>query len=353
MTLVITLVIFILIFGLIVFVHELGHFLVAKKSGILVEEFGFGFPPKLYSRKIGETKYVINAVPLGGYVKMLGEERTSADPRSFSQQPAWVRVLISLAGVTMNLLLAWVVLSVVLWLPNSVKGSDTIFISEVMQNSAAAKAGLTAGDVISQIDDVKMSNAETLHNFTTSHKNQSVTVKIKRNGFEQTKTVTLANSDTPLGVSAGSFSLADVVHERWWQVPWQAITVIWSTIVANFQFLGSLVGGIFGLKTTVAVSADQLSGPVGIFGMVAQFAAMGWVYVLLITAQLSLAVAIFNILPIPALDGGRILFILLNKIFGKKIVSEQIENIVHLTGFALLMLLFVFVTYRDILKLIK
>ncbi len=348
---VLTLIIFVIIFGLIVFVHELGHFLMAKRAGIYVEEFAFGFPPRVFSWKRGQTRYAINLLPLGGYVKMKGEDVENKDPDSFAKKSTGQRALVTIAGVMMNLLLAWVLLTFLLILPSSLKGGNAIFLTQVQPNSPADQVGLKTGDIVLKGNDTQLHSSSDLQHFTAAHKGQTVTIQFRRNGKEQAKEVTLGQEDAPLGVVVSSFSLGQVANPPLWQAPFVALRQIGNVIWANLTFIGSLVGGLLGLVPNVPT--DQVSGPVGIYGLVAQFVALGWVYVIMVTAQLSLAVAIFNILPIPALDGGRLLFIVLDKIFGRRLLSHQIEAVIHTIGFILLMGLFLIVTWHDIVKLMR
>jgi len=348
---VLTIIVFILVFGLIVFVHELGHFLMAKQYGVEVEEFAFGLPPRLIGRKKGNTLYAINLIPLGGYVRLRGENEDDVSPGSFSQKSAKSRAIILAAGVLMNLILAWLILSFLLVIPPQWKASDAVLVAQVQSGSSAEQAHVHTGDVLLKMDDLVVTSPSVLHEFTISHQGQEVTMTYRQNGIEHQKKLTLAQGDAPLGVGVVSFSLAAVPNPVWWKAPWVALSELWNILSANVVFLGGLIAGLLGSAKNV--STESVSGPVGIYGLLAQFTALGWVYVLAAVAQLSLAIAVFNILPIPALDGGRILFVFINKIFGKKIISSQIEAISHTIGFGLLMLLFVIVTFRDIVRLIR
>ncbi len=344
---IITILVFILIFGLIVFVHELGHFLVAKRTGVVVEEFAFGFPPKIFAWKRGETRYAINLLPLGGYVKLKGEDGGDKEAGSFVNKKARVRASILLAGIVMNLILSWVILTVIIILPKSVRGDGAVFVSAVLENTPAAEAGIKTGDAITKIDNLNISDGATLHSATQDKKDSSIKLNIRRNGNTIEKNIKLSDGDAPLGVATSTFSLSDISVSAY-NAPVVAIQEIGRVIWGYIQFFG----GIFGIGST-EVSADSVSGPVGIYGVVAQFVALGWVYVLFVTAQLSLAIAIFNLIPFPALDGGRVLFVFLKKIFKGKYITLQFEQIAHTVGFFILMGMFAIVTYRDILKLIK
>lgn len=348
---VVSILVFILVFAVIVFVHELGHFLVAKWSGIKVEEFAFGFPPKLISWHRSGTKYAINLIPIGGYVKLKGEESASPEKDSLTQKNGWQQSATMIAGVVMNLILAWLILTFLIAIPNSWKSAEGVFVAGAIPGSAAESIGLKVGDVVSSIDGQKLSTSKELRDYTTSHTGQSVTLTVKHNGISEQKKVILGVGDAPLGASTNTFSLVSAEGEKWWQAPWLAIKEIGVVIALNAIFIYNLVLGLFGQGTGGV--ADQVSGPIGIYGVVAQLIAFGWIYVLYALAQLSLAVAIFNILPLPALDGGRIFFIWLNKLLGKRKIKFEVEGIIHAIGFSALILLFLFVTYRDIMKLIN
>lgn len=342
-----TIVIFILVFGLIVFVHEFGHFLVAKKTGVAVDEFAFGFPPKIFSWKRGETVYAVNLLPLGGYVKLRGEDGGEKGPRSFMGKKARTKSAILLAGIVMNFLLAWVLLTVIIILPQQYRGNGAVFVSGVLSGTSAEKAGVKVGDAIVQINETLITDGSELKKITESNQSKTVSLKIRRNGTEHTKDVILGTGDAPLGIATSTFSLADIKIS-----PWRAPIEAGAEIGRVFWGYCLFIGGIFGIGSTI-VTADQISGPVGIYSVVAQFVALGWVYILFVTAQLSLAIAFFNLLPLPALDGGRFFFVVLKKILRGKYISLKVEQITHTVGFLVLMGLFVVIAYRDILKLIK
>lgn len=346
-----TLLVVVVVFGLIVFVHELGHFLVAKRTGVGVEEFAFGFPPRLAARKIGQTTYAINLIPLGGYVKLIGEDAKSNDEAAFNQASAFARGLIVIAGVVANVILTWILLTVLLLVPASVKQVDAVLVASVIKDSAADTIGITAGDMIRSVDSTVVKTTTELHDVTRAHADQPVSIVIRRNGIDQPKQVSLGHGETPLGVSVTSASLSDVPNPPVWKAPLVAVQIIGRVAVANFGFIWALLISPF--HGGGAAVVEQVSGPIGIYGILAQFTALGWPYVLFGAAELSLAVALFNILPIPALDGGRFLFIVLERMFKRRAVSEKIEGIIHSAGFAILIGLFVLVTWHDIVKLLR
>lgn len=357
-----TLLAFVFVFGILVLAHETGHFLVAKLSGVKVEEFSIGFPPRIASFRRGETKYTIGAIPMGGYVAMLGENEKSKDKRAYNNQSVGKRFMIGVAGVAVNFLLAWLILTAgfaygmtPLATPSSEVGGGTIvkpqiFIAEVRKDSPAQKAGIQAGDLIisgSNNESVVFNSAADLKSFTLGNQGKTVKLSLKRENEFIQKDVTISdNVDAPLGVSLVEQS---VVKVAWYRAPIAALTETANITRLTFDFLGSFVRKLF----SQGQISDAVGGPIAIYTMSGQAARAGLLILLQFVALLSINLGLINILPFPALDGGRALFIVLEKIFRKRIVREEIENIIHMVGFALLILLAVAVTYKDIVRLIK
>lgn len=357
----ITLIVFILILGLLIFVHELGHFLAAKRSGIKVEEFAFGFPPRLFAIKRGETEYAINWLPFGGYVRMLGEN--DDDPtaekknhRSYAYQTPWVRTKVVVAGVLMNMILAWLLITLGFWIgmpPVVTSGTDipranvttSVIIAGIMDGSAAQKMGLRLGDEIVTINDQTITSQDQVAAMTSGLKGQVVALKIVRNGVDQTVTGTLNTETPPLGVQLADDS---TVKLPFW---WAPIYAVWETLKA----IGAIFVGVIGFFKTLIGQfkvPEEAAGPVGIFSITRTVLDMGFGAVLNFMAVLSINLGVVNILPVPALDGGRLLFIILEKLNkGKKLISARIENAAHAVGFVLLIILIFAITYHDILRL--
>ena len=380
-----TILIFVIVLGVLIFVHELGHFMTARKLNIDVEEFGFGYPPRLIGLEVtkkentdtkkikkqyrwffgNKTKvqdpqnpamiYSFNLLPLGGFVKITGESGDAQDnPRSFINQAIWKRALVLSAGVIMNFILAWVLFSVVFFqgIPQALddKQQDSsvtitnVVVADVLAASPAASAGLQLGDEILAVDDQSLTKADDIIKFIQDNKTEEINFKVKRQAesldFKIKPEFIAEKNQTLIGIV-----LVDtgIVHYGFWASIWQGLKVsaimVWRILEALYQLFASLiVGG--------KVSAD-LSGPIGVAVLTGQVAKMGWLYLLQFTAILSVNLGVLNILPIPALDGGRLLFVLIEKIRGKRI-KEKTEVIIHNTGFALLMLLVVVVTLKDI-----
>lgn len=349
--------VFIFILGLLIFVHEFGHFLTAKKAGVKVEEFGFGFPPRLFGVKRGETTYSLNLIPLGGFVKIKGETgEYPDDPDSFSHKKPWKRAIILSSGVLMNFLLAIALFSIGfgIGLPQAIEGDLPhakvqdlkIQVVGVFQNTPAAAAGLQSGDVIVTVDQKKFERIEELQQYTTAKQGESLFITFERNKVEKT-----ANVAPQLIADIGKVGLGvalvktGIVSYPWYYAIWEGTKLTFlltkEIIVAIFELLKNLI---------VAQKAGiEVTGPVGIAVITAQAVKLGFVYLLHFTALLSVNLAIINFLPIPALDGGRILFLIAEKV-RRHPINRRWEAMAHNLGFALLILLVLFVTYRDIIK---
>lgn len=356
-----TLIIFIIILGLLVFVHELGHFVMAKRAGMGVDEFGFGFPPRMFGIKKGETTYSINWIPLGGFVKIQGEDGTeSNDPKNFGGKSFLARLSVLAAGVVMNVVFAWVLISIGmgLGLPTVVSEGDqlppnarlrdvSVAIIEVTKDSPADAAGLKVGDQIVRVNNEQIKNLEQVQQTTTANLGKETAYVISRGNSEIEKKISpRANppeGQGPLGVGLSSVGL---VSYPWYLAPIKGFTatinLTWATLSAFGTIIGNLVSG--------SPAGVDLTGPVGIAKLTGDVAALGFVYLLQFTAVLSINLAIINAIPFPALDGGRILFLIVEKIRRKKfsVVVEQWANTV---GFVLLLLLMLFVTVKDVSNL--
>ena len=330
----ISIVLFVLIFGLIIFLHELGHFLVAKWQGMRVKEFAFGFPPRLFSRRLGETRFSFNLIPLGGYVSILGEDEDSTAHDSFSQKSPWSRLKVVLAGVTMNILLAWVLLTVWFWIAPFAPKADAVAITAVSDGSPAEEVDLRVNDFIVSATDRNGRVTEfltdvSLSEFTAEHRGEMIEFLITRNGGELKVPVTLSSDESSpsLGVSIADLG-EQIPAVPWWQAPWYALLEMVSVTLLTLKFLGDLILGLLGLVDQ-APGVESVSGPVGIFVFLRQTLALGAPFVLRYAALISLAVAIFNLLPIPALDGGRAMFLVYEGIFKKRALSHQTEAWIH------------------------
>jgi len=356
-----TILAFIIILGLLVFVHELGHFLVAKKLGIKVEEFGFGFPPRIFGIKRGETLYSLNLIPLGGFVKIFGEDgEEKSSQRSFAAKKIWQRASVLLAGVTMNIVLAIALLSLgyMIGLPWAIDDSQAasgakVQITQVVAASPADKAGMKVGDIIlsvSTADGSQLSGADkviSVQDFIDKNKGRDLVVLLKR-GQADFQVSIVPRVSPPLNEGAMGVALARVTEISF---PWQR--AIWEGTKETFSLIWLIISSLAYLIWQFLSSgrgAGEVIGPVGIFSITGQAASMGFVYLLQLAALLSANLAIVNALPFPALDGGRVLFLLIEKIKGSP-VSQAVEKAVHTAGFAFLILLMIVITLKDITRL--
>lgn len=432
-----TAIVFILIIGLLIFVHELGHFLTARRNGIKAEEFGFGFPPRIIGfqrvegekfqekmelesvqvektdikighgeeiiretitekmRKVNElvpakkwriiwgsrdgddenekkdlaeasannfkggTIYSLNWIPLGGFVKIKGENNDVRGEDSFASKGAWVRIKVLAAGVIMNFILAWALLSFAFMIgaPEPIDSTSGNFpdskiqISEIIQDSPASQMGLTVGDEILKLQNAKLSfkSVKDVQDYIGANKGKETEFKVKR-GNEIISVKGVPRVDTPDGQGPLGISLVEtaMVSYPWHQAIWKGLVFVFDLAVAMLTGLFVLIKNILtGHKAGVDVA-----GPFGIAVMTKQFTALGLAYVLQFAALLSINLGIINAFPFPALDGGRILFVMIEKIKGSP-VSQRTEQFFHSAGFVLLILLMLYITFRDVLKFIK
>lgn len=354
-----TIIIFLLVLGVIVFVHELGHFSTAKYFGVKVDEFGLGFPPKIVGRKKGETEYTLNWIPLGGFVKIVGEDgENREDPRSFGAKPAWQRITILAAGVAMNFLLAIVIFSGIFMagFPTDVSEftSDQlpqgtvshIQVTAVTAGSAAEEAGIALMDNILEADGNELQEVADLQDFAKAHPNQNVTLTIDRQGKVSEKEISVRANDAGQGTIGISIAKVATISYPPLESIKQGFAHTINLTLAIFDYLYTTVRDLVYTGSTTA----EVSGPVGMVTMTNQVAQLGIITLLNFIALISINLGIINILPLPALDGGRIMFVLIEKIKGSP-VSQKFEAEVHSLGFMLLMLLMAIVTLQDLAKL--
>jgi regulator of sigma E protease len=353
-----TIIIFAIVLGLLVFVHELGHFVMAKRAGMDVEEFGFGFPPRMFGVRWGETVYSINWIPLGGFVRIKGEDGTdSSDPKSFGNKSFTQRLTVLVAGVSMNLIFAWLLISLALGLglptvidgdnslPASARVSDIeVTVVGVDANSPADQAGLKIGDGINAVNGVMINTVEEMQRLTSESSGQETVFAFSRgdNEFERSITPRL---DPPGGEGPIGISLSNVgrVAYPWYEALPRGLVATYNLLIGIFIAFGTIIGGLFSGQGTAGA---ELAGPVGIAVLTRDVARLGFVYLVQFTAVLSVNLATINAIPFPALDGGRVLFLLIEKIRGKK-MKVQVEQIANTVGFGLLLLLMIFVTVKD------
>ncbi len=360
---IITIVLIIIIFSILVIAHEWGHFIVARRNGVKVEEFGIGFPPKLFGRRRhkGGTLFSVNALPIGGFVRLKGEDGRSKAPDSFAAKKTWPKTKIVLAGVGMNFLIAYAILVflLIVGLPPIIPGdlhqigpfhakrvtTSPVTVLAINKDSSADKAGLKLSDQVLSINGQTITSTEQLQQATKQFAGQTVTLVIRSGTSEKTITPTLGNDEKTgyLGVAGQPLELT---YYGFFQALGAGLILMVQLVVATVM---AFVGFIVGLFTRAQVS-ENVAGPIGIvsiFGSVVQF---GWRYILAFVATISLSLAVINALPIPALDGGRLLVILVQRA-GVKITPQR-EQWIHLGGFVFLILLVIIVSISDIWRVL-
>lgn len=324
----------IILFVLLIFPHELGHFVVAKAVGVKVNEFAFGMGPALFQKQGKETLYSIRLIPIGGYCAMEGENEESENPRAFNNKPGWAKISVLVAGAGMNVLIAVVVLSIVM----GISGSATTTIAEVQKDSPAYTAGIQAGDEIIAVDDHKLKEWSDLTGYLgTSDK--TVEVTLLRDGEKVTVKV------KPEPAEDGRYIIgitAEVSHNPIAAIE-NGMKSTWNMTLVMVESLRMLVTG--------DVPASEIAGPVGIVTMVSDTTTYGWYYFASLVALMSINLAMINLLPLPALDGGRILFVIIRKVTGK-MITDDLEGRIHTIGMMLLFALMIFATWNDIVRLI-
>ncbi len=321
--------------------HEFGHFLAAKLSGMRVDEFGFGFPPRIWGKKKGETLYSVNAFPFGGFVKIYGEDEVGEKElspeekkRNFLYQPAYKKAIVLTAGVLMNFLIGWLALTAVfmIGIPQSV------VVTGVIKGSPAAAAGIKAGDEI-----LGFSNVSEFINYVSdsSAGGKSVAVKLLTNSKEETLSV------TPKGGHLGVYIVqGGIPSEGFFQSVWDAMksagNIFGMIFYSVYQMIASAFAGHYG-------TLSEVTGPVGIYNILALSTKMGAAYVLQLLALISINLAAINIIPFPALDGGRLFFLAFNGLFRGK-PNYKIEAVANTIGFALLFALMIAITVKDVIN---
>jgi regulator of sigma E protease len=347
-----TVILFIIVLLVTVLVHEWGHYITAKKSGMLVEEFGFGIPPRIYAWKRGETTYSINAIPFGGFVKIAGEngiENTTPVDRQFESKPWYKQSLVLVAGVVCNILLAVLLFTISYTVGTQViDPAGTPTVVHVTSGGAIEQSGIKIGDKIIQIS----KNGQTVESIETQNIKQfignspaPIAFTYLRNKITTTVVVTPVEQQGSfflgLGVEKVSIEKSSLV-DAFSKAIRQTIAVTTSI----FKTVGSLLTGLFNGEK----QAGQLLGPIGLAKEVRSASAIGFAYLLSFTAMISINLAVINILPFPALDGGRLIIVILERIFNKKF-SKKVVGMIHAGGFILLFGLMIVLSIGDIRRL--
>jgi len=329
----------VVIFGLLIFAHELGHFIVAKKVGIGVHEFAIGFGPRLASRQVGVTTYSIRVFPLGGFVRLMGEDPEEADEEnSFQRKPVWKRFVVIASGPFMNFMLALLLFSA-MYAYMGIPLNDSTVIGQILPGGRAEEVGLQPGDRIAAIDGTAVENWQSLVRKINANPEREITLEFERNG--RLHSVTVVPRPAPqtgvglIGISPETrrFAVfpslrAGLLHTSWF-----------------IRFLGSSIAQML----TGRVAPDVV-GPVGIIQIVGDVAQTGIINLISLAAAISINLGLINLLPIPALDGSRLMFLTVEAI-RRRPVDPRKESLIHFIGFTVLILLMILVAYRDLVRL--
>jgi regulator of sigma E protease len=368
--------VFLLILGLLLFislviVHELGHFLVARRNGVKAEEFGLGFPPRIWSRTLESgLLFSINLLPIGGFVKLSGEHDSDTDPGTFGAATTWAKTKIMLAGVAMNLVAAFVLFTILAWvgMPQLVANqftvkrdshvtADQVFVGLVEQGSPAQKAGLKVRDRLEAIGPTghlqKVKSADQLPAVTAQYAGRTVLVDYNRNGQERSALVHMRTKAQTLpvakdGARKGYLGIAPSEYtlvRSTWSAPIVALGLMKQFTILTLQGLGSVVTAL--VHGNASKASAHVTGPVGIFELLKTGSLLGYQVVLFIIGLISLTLALMNVLPIPALDGGRLFVLLVSRLF-RKPLNQPVEEWVNAAGFILIMALVVLITISDV-----
>lgn len=386
----ITILVFLLILSLLVLIHEAGHFFVAKKFGIKVEEFGFGFPPRLFGKKIGETLYSINWLPIGGFVKLYGEDEAGAGrikindeglrikdkERAFFAKKAWQRATVIVAGVVMNTVLAAIIFYIFLgisgfktelpllsdykFLGVNQTNVEAVVISAVAKDSPAQKQGLKAPTKVISVNGQKITDSTQFINIVNSNKGKEIEITWSGLQTEEihktrvTPRTVIPSQQGALGVGLFSLSTAVLNYETPAQKVFSGIIHPVNLMSYNLNIMGNLIRVSFEKKTIEPLS-QSISGPVGIASLTGSILEIKNLKekilgILNLAGILSISLAFFNILPIPALDGGRLFFVLIEAVAGRK-VNQRLESLAHTLGMIILLGLMLLITFKDVGKL--
>jgi len=361
-------IVIVLLFAGLVILHEWGHYIAARRNGVGVEEFGIGFPPKVWGKKVKGTLYSVNLWPLGGFVRLRGEDTGDTRPGTFGGAKYLTKAKVLLAGVGMNLLTAVVILYVlcITGLPALGAGFEPRFLNytyvqprqlilvEVEKGSPAATAGLKHGDYVLSANGNKLETDEDLRNFTKANAGKEVLIHVRSNGDERDVKVKLREPNTKEGYLG-------VVSQQVYKLKFDPIQALVAALYITGALFVATVVGVVQLLISIPVllvnlfssnvpkAAEAASGPLGIFFILKSISSLGYSYIFLFIANIAVALAAFNVLPLPALDGGRLAIITYSKVSKQK-VSPELEAKIHGIGFMVLIGLMVLISVYDLRK---
>lgn len=352
---ILTLIIAFLSLIVLMIIHEFGHFIIAKKFGVRVDEFGIGYPPKIWGKKFGETIYSINWIPLGAFVRIYGEEGGVDDYRSFVGLKIWQRVLIVIGGVAAFWIAAIIIFSIVFAMGTDLPVGDEevqgltnprVVISSVQQGSPAEIAGLKSGDVFVQINNVKIDKIKDFQDFTKAHAGEQVILEVNRDGKNMEVSFS-PRVNPPEGQGAVGVALERIAtlvkKTAWYAAPAEGVIYTWKVTASSVVGLYDVFKNLFMAKGLP--EGAQFAGPLGISVFLANAASYGPGFFLYFIGMICVFIAIFNLFPIPALDGGKLIFLLIEKIKGKP-VSAKVEQKITIVFFLILICLSIFITVK-------
>ena len=326
----------VILFCILILPHEFGHFITAKLLGVQVNEFSMGMGPALFQKKKGETMYSVRAVPLGGYCAMEGENEDSENPRAFNNKASWKKLVILFAGAVMNIIVAFLLVLIAIM----IIGMPTNRLDKVTSGSPAYTAGIRAGDVIVSVDGKNVSDwTDTVKRIGSAESGETVKIGVVRNGDKESFTVTPVVKDDRMVIG-----IEATVSHSFFKCAGYGVKATWNLNKTMYEGMKHLF--------TKGVSKNDVAGPVRIVKLVDQTEKYGAASFLYLAAIISLNLAYINLLPFPALDGGRIIFVIIRRVTGN-MITDRTEGMVHLVGMVLLLVLFVFVTWNDISLLIS
>jgi regulator of sigma E protease len=346
----VSILIFLVVLSILILVHEFGHFIMARRAGVMVEEFGFGLPPRLIGKKIGETIYSINALPFGGFVRLYGEqdeEGITLPKRAFLNKSKKVRISVIVAGVIMNFLLGIFAFGIVYSFSGIPKDTHQIKIVDISANSPALSSGLIVGDIIRKADGKELGNVDDFIKYIDTKRGQRVAIETDGKKLTITPRQNPPIGEGPLGVT---ITTSEIYFPPAWQRPFYGVyygfkeAIFWGQTIA--VGLWTIISGLF-----KGQAPQGVSGPVGIFAVTTEAARSGILTLINFVGILSVNLAILNIIPFPALDGGRLLFIGIESVIGRKVVPKA-EAIIHTAGMIILLLLILAITIGDIRRLV-
>ncbi|MBO8167755.1 MAG: RIP metalloprotease RseP [Thermoanaerobacteraceae bacterium] len=333
----------ILIFGVLIFIHEFGHFIVAKRVGISVEEFSLGMGPKVLGKKVGETLYSLRAFPVGGFVRMAGMEPGEEAPegRGFNEKPVLERMSVIFAGPFMNFLLAIVLFVIVYMILGVAVPTNENVVGQTIPGRAAEQAGLKSGDRIIAVNGQQVENWNELTDIIHGKAGQRITLTVVRDGkklfFEITPEY---DPERKVGL-IGIYPTTELKR-------FGVLQSVWLGLKQSYEITKGIIGGF--AQVITGQEQAQVAGPIGIYSIIGQAVQFGLTSVFNFAGILSLHLGLINLFPIPALDGSRLVFLAFEGLRGKPVDPNK-ENLIHFIGFALLMLLMVVITYNDLVKL--